>query len=190
MEEGSTVPRIKPDGGEPRGPIQARPGEQVLVVTDPLNDTLAELPDDAFENLLVIAVDSSPADVETAVRRRGLDPSAVGVVPVRGDPANYDGPLWTADRVTPNDLTGLSIQTSRGMKYLDADRGWIVVSGLGVLVVYAGAERVRRFVHQLAGIGREQSLRGIFVLGAQSVEDDVKAALDSVLDRDVRFGSG
>lgn len=183
------MPRIEPDGGNPRQPIEAHAGEQVLVITDPLNDTLDELPDQAFENLLVIAVDSSPADVEAAVRSRGLDPAAVGVVPVRGDPPTYEGPLWTADRVTPNDLTGLSIQTSRGMEYLDPGRGWLVVSGLGVLVVYAGAERVRRFVHQLAGIGREQSLRGIFVLGEQSVDDDVRGALDSVLDRDVTFGS-
>lgn len=181
--------RTEPDGGSPTGPIDADAGEQVLVVTDPLSDTLAELPDEAFENLLVIAVDASPGDIEATVRSRDLDPSTVGVVPVRGDTANYDGPLWTADRVTPNDLTGLSIQTSRGMEYLDPERGWLVVSGLGVLVVYAGAERVRRFVHQLAGIARERSLRGIFVLGKRSVDDDVKAALDSVLDRDVSVGS-
>lgn len=176
---------IETDGGNPRTPIDAEPGEQVLAVVDPLSDTLGPLPDSAFENLLVIAVDASPEDVENAVGARDLDPAKVGVVPVRGDSADYDGPLWTADQVTPNDLTGLSIQTSRGMEYLEPNRGWLVLSGLGVLVVYAGADRVRRFVHQLAGIAKDQSVRGVFMLGADSVDEEVQAALDSVLDRDV-----
>lgn len=177
--------RIEPDGGTPTGSVDPEPGEQILALVDPLSETLTGLPDRAFQNLLVIAVDASPRDVENAVRDRDLDPAKVGVVPVRGDSADYEGPLWTADQVTPNDLTGLSIQTSRGMEYLESDRGWLVLSGLGVLVVYAGADRVRRFVHQLAGIATDQSVRGVFMLGADSVDDDVKAALDSVLDRDI-----
>lgn len=183
------MPRTETDGGSDTTPLQADPGEQILAVVDPLSDPLAALPDSAFENLLVIAVDASPGDVETAVRGRNMDPARVGVVPVRGDSGSYEGPVWTADQVTPNDLTGLSIQTSRGMEYLEPERGWLVLSGLGVLVVYAGADRVRRFVHQLAGISKEQSVRGVFMLGADSVDEEVEAALDSVLDRDVVVGS-
>lgn len=181
---------IETDGGSPTPPVDPEAGEQILAVVDPLSDTLAPLPDSAFENLLVIAVDAAPRDVEKAVRARNLDPAKVGVVPVRGDSAGYEGPLWTADQVTPNDLTGLSIQTSRGMEYLEPERGWLVLSGLGVLVVYAGADRVRRFVHQLAGIAKEKSVRGTFMLGEDSVDEEVQAALDSVLDRDVVVGSG
>jgi hypothetical protein len=183
------VPRIETDGGTPTATVDPEPGEQILAVVNPLSETLTALPDSAFENLLVIAVDASPRDVENAVRSRDLDPAKVGVVPVRGDSADYEGQLWTADQVTPNDLTGLSIQTSRGMEYLEPERGWLVISGLGVLVVYAGADRVRRFVHQLAGIAKEQSVRGVFMLGADSVDEEVEGALESVLDRDILVGS-
>jgi hypothetical protein len=174
------VPRT--DGGKPRDTVEPSPGEQLLVEVDPLSDGLAALPPAAFENLLVVAVDLTPADVERAVRRQGRDPSAVGVVPVRGDSGAYEGSLWTAEMVSPNDLTGLSIQTSRGMDYLEPGRGWLVLSGLGVLVVYAGAERVQRFVDQLSGVAREQSLRGVYVLGADSVDREVGDALEAVLD--------
>lgn len=178
------------DGESSGATVDPDPGDQLLVEVDPLSDGLAVLPPSAFANLLVVAVDLTPTEVERAISRHDRDPSAVGVVPVRGDAETYDGPLWTAEMVSPNDLTGLSIQTSRGMDYLEPGRGWLVVSGLGVLVVYAGAERVQRFVDQLSGVARENGLRGVYVIGRDSVDRPVSDALEGVLDGRVSVTDG
>lgn len=153
-----------------RSPFAAiGPGEQVLVDSSRGID-IGALPPAAYENLLVVTTTRSPSKVEEAVRRCGGDPSDVGVIPVTGSTTAYEGPLWTADRVDPSDLTGLSMRLSDGGRYLQPGTGWVVFDNITVLLMYAPEERVYRLLSSVAGTFREREVRSLYGVVQSAME--------------------
>lgn len=157
-------------------------GEQHLVLTSSMSSLVDSLPDEAFDNLLLISVGQHPDKIERAIRRRGHDPASVGVVPVNGSSFVYDGPMWTADRINPTDLTGISIAFSQALGYVKPGRGWVCLDSISTLLMYAGDRRLRRLVASLADRTRDQNARGAYALVRDSVSDDTYADFRALFD--------
>ncbi|USZ68367.1 hypothetical protein NGM10_01180 [Halorussus salilacus] len=147
------------------------PGEQALVSVPSMGSPLAHLPDEAFENLLVVSAKASPAKVESLVERRGGDPEKVGVIPVTGSQVEYDGPLWTADSVDPSDLTGISIRLSTALRYVMRG-GWVVFDSLNVLLMYGREDRVYRLVDSVVSNVRAKDACGAYCVVREAVTDE------------------
>jgi hypothetical protein len=158
-------------------------GNQVLLTTGPMVSTLRSLPDEAFENLLVVTVGDEPAGVERTVADLGHEPGKVGVVPVSATPVSAGGEAWTAPRVSPGDLTGISIGIAQGMRYVRPDEGWFVFDDLGVLFMHAEAARVCQLVSTLAAKCRARDVTGVFGLVPEAVDDAARAQVESLLDQ-------
>jgi hypothetical protein len=160
------------------------PGEQALVSVPSMGSPLAALPDDAFENLLVVSATAAPGKVESLVERRGGDPQKVGVVPVTGSPTEYDGPLWTTDPVDPSDLTGISIRLSKAMNYV-MQGGWVVVDNVNVLLMYGREEQVFRLFDSMVSNARQKEARGAYCTVREAVTDETFGRLRDLCDRTI-----
>lgn len=147
------------------------PGQQAIVAVPSMASPLAFLPDAAFENLLVATV-RSPAKVQRHVESRGLDPKTVGVVPLSNSTVDYAGPLWTSRRVSPTDLTGISIECSRGGQYLRRGEGWFVLDNVHTLLMYSDEGRVYRLLDALRQSFDERDVRGIYAIVRDTVGDE------------------
>lgn len=158
------------------------PGEQALVSVPSMGTPLTYLPDDAFDNLLVVSATASPSKVEAVVERRGGDPSAVGVIPVTGSPGEYDGPLWTTDPVDPSDLTGISMRLSTALNYV-LSGGWVVFDNVNVLLMYGREEQVYRLLDSVSDGVRERDARGAFCTVREAVTDETYDRLAGLFDR-------
>ena len=168
------------------GPLDLEPGETALAMLSSRDTPIAHLPPQALENLLVVTVDA-PERVEQAVREAGGDPKDVGVVPVSASPVQYDGPCWTAERVSPSDLTGISIQFSRGERYLREGSGWVVVDGLGTMLMYNEEERLYRLLSHLVGRARERQLRHVTGVVPDVLASETLARFRGLHDRSVEL---
>lgn len=166
------------------GPLDLDPGEAALAMVSNRDTPIAHLPPQALENLLVVTVDA-PERVEQAVREAGGDPKDVGIVPVSASPVQYDGPCWTAERVSPSDLTGISIQFSRGERYLAADTGWVVVDGLGTMLMYVEETKLYRLLSHFVTRARGRRYRHVTGLVDDVVSSDTLARFQSLHDRSV-----
>ena len=162
--------------------IQVAAGEQVLLSVPSMESTLSMLPDEAFENLLVVSTRASPAQIESVVEGRGGDPEKVGVVPVTGSSHGYDGPVWTTDAANPSDLTGISIRLSEAMKYVGAD-GWIVFDNVNVLLMYTREEQVFRLLVSIARNARDVGARGVYCIVREAITDETFAQFQTLCDR-------
>jgi hypothetical protein len=157
------------------------PGEQALVSVPSMGSPLNVLPDEAFENLLVVSATASPGRVEAVVERRGGDPNKVGVVRVTGSPSEYDGPIWTTDPVDPSDLTGISIRVSTAMEYVTRG-GWVVVDNVNVLLMYGREEQVFRLLDSVVSNAREKEARGAYCTVRDAVTDETYGRLRDLCD--------
>lgn len=158
------------------------PGRQVLLSTGPMDSALRSLPAEAFGNLLVVSVGDEPADVERTVADLGHDPGKVGVVPVSATPVSSGGEAWTAPRVSPGDLTGISIGIAQGMRYVRPEEGWFVFDDLGVLFMHAEASRVCQLVSTLAAKCSARDVTGVYGVVPDAVDDASLAQIESLLD--------
>lgn len=178
------------DAESPPGSAESRlsipPGRQVLVEREATGPPLSLLPDEAFENLLVVTTGHRPSEVEATVRERRGDPRTVGVVPITSTLMAYDGPLWTADRVGPGDLTGISVRVSQGFPHLEAGRGWIALDSLSTLLMYAEPGRVFRLIDWLVGNARAEAIRGVYTLQPGVVTDETLRRFRTIADEVVR----
>ena len=173
-----------PDGRDGGAVLDAlAPGEQALVEAGGLTDVLAALPDAAFENLLLVSV-THPSRIERAVTDRGFEARRVGVVPVTASELSYDGPLWTANPVSPSDLTGISIEFDRGLRHVRPGVGWVVLDNLTTLLMYANQERLYRLVSTLVTHVRNREARGVALLVPGTVEERTTSTFRSLYDRD------
>lgn len=168
--------------GAGEAPIEAAQGEQVLLTLEPMTNPLRLLPAEAFENLLVVATGHEPAAIERAVADLGHDPGDVGIVPVSASPISAGGEAWTAPRVGPGDLTGVSIGAARGMPHLRPGHGHFVVDNVSVLFMHAKAPRVCQLVDTLAAKCRLRDVTGVFGVVPAAVDDEAFARVGSVLD--------
>jgi hypothetical protein len=166
--------------------LDITPGEATLLRLSSRASAVEELPRDAYENLLVVTVDA-PERIEKAVRDGGGDPENVGIVPVSASPVRYDGPCWTADRVSPSDLTGISIQFSRGERYLREGAGWVVVDGLGTLLMYTEEEKLYRLFSHLISRARERRFRHVTGVDPDVLTSETLARFQGLHDRSIEF---
>lgn len=166
------------------GPFAFSPGEQVLVSVPSMGSPLSVLPDEAFENLLVMSATASPKKVESLVRRRGGNPEKVGVIPVTGSPTEYDGPLWTTDSVDPSDLTGISIRLSKAMEYVMRG-GWVVIDNVNVLLMYGREEQVFRLFESVVSSARAKEACGAYCTVREAVTDETYSRLRNFCDRTI-----
>ena len=172
-----------PDEGDV---LDLTPGETALARLPTRTSPVEHLPAEAYENLFVVTVDG-PEQVEAAVRAGGGTPVNVGVVPVSASQVGYDGPCWTAERVSPSDLTGISIQYSRGERYLQDGSGWVVVDGLETLLMYADETKLYRLLSHLVGRARERRLRHVTGVTSDALADETLARFRNVHDRSLHF---
>jgi hypothetical protein len=166
------------------GPFALPAGEQALVSVPSMGSPLSALPDEAFENLLVLSATASPEKVESLVERRNGDPQKVGVVPVTGSQTEYDGPLWTIDSVDPSDLTGLSIRASKAMEYVMRG-GWVVIDNVNVLLMYGREEQVFRLFESVASSARAKEACGVYCTVREAVTDETYSRFRNFCDRTV-----
>lgn len=158
------------------------PGEQALLTQATKDPPFDRLPPNAFDNLLVVSTALSPATIEQRLEANGHDPSSVGVVPITATEFRYDGPLWVSRRVAPSDLTGISIEVSRGFSHLEPARGWLTFDSISTLLMYADEERVYRLLAWLASNGRQSDIRGVFVLARTMLSDRTYNRLEGLWD--------
>lgn len=163
------------------------PGSVTLATVPGGSSVLGDLPEAAFENLLVVAAGTSVRDVQREVESRGSDPRKVGVVPVSGTGSNLDTPLWTARRVDPSDLTGISIEVSRGMDYVKPGEGWVVVDSASVLAMYAQPERLVRLLASIASACRGANARFVIAITESVLDDETTTRLAGIADQQVDF---
>ncbi|NHX35069.1 MULTISPECIES: DUF7504 family protein [Halolamina] len=165
-------------------PLDLQPGEAALATLSNRDSPIAHLPPEALENLLVVTV-ASPERVERAVREAGGDPNDVGIVPVSASPVQYEGPCWIAERVSPSDLTGISIQFSRGERYLAEGTGWVVVEGLGTMLMYVEEAKLYRLLSHFVTRARGRRLRHVTGLVDEVVSSETLARFRELHDRSV-----
>lgn len=158
-------------------------GDQVMLDTD-RGLTLGRLPPEAYQNLLVVTTTHTPKRIQSAVESGGGNPSEVGVVPVSGSGSTYDGPLWTADRVDPSDLTGLSMRFSDAARYLQPGQGWVLVDNVTVLLMYAPEENVYRLLSSLTSYLRGREIRGLYGIVRSAMNDETYQRFRGIFDDD------
>lgn len=162
-------------------------GEQLLIALDGGKFDYGWLPSEAFENLFVVSVGREPRKIQQAVEQQGANPRRVGVVPVTGSPVDYDGPLWLANRVGPMDLTGISIEFSRGFSHLTTGEGWMVLDSVSILLMYAGTDRVFRLLDSIASACRSRDLRGLYVVDKKALTPETMNTLRGLFDSTIEF---
>lgn len=169
-------------GNDPTHDSFAPAGTQTLVRSPADADPLSVLPERAFDNLLVVSVRDHPNRVETRIEGLGHDPSNVGVVPVIPAAGDYEGDLWTTDPVNPDDLTGLGMRFSDAIRHVESGSGWVVVDGLGVLLMYTDDSRVCRFFQTLANRVRAREVYGVHFANPEVVTGETYEQLRSMCD--------
>lgn len=166
--------------------LEVPQGEQTLVSVGTMSSVVGDLPEEAFENLLVVSP-SPPSRIERVIQDAGGDPNRCGHVPVTGSPVTYDGPLWTTKPVAPSDLTGISIRYSTAMKHVASGSGWFCLDGLQLLLMYADRDRVSSFVSELAHRTRGREVTGVYGIASDTVDDEtyelLRPAFDATVDR-------
>jgi KaiC/GvpD/RAD55 family RecA-like ATPase len=163
-------------------------GTQTLVRSPAGADPLSALPERAFDNLLVVSVRDHPNRVETRIERIGHDPGNVGVVPVVPAAGDYEGDLWTTDPVSPDDLTGLGMRFSDAVRHVESGSGWVVIDGLGVLLMYAEDSRVCRFFQTLSNRVRARAVYGAYFANSEVVADETYEQLRAMCDAEYEIG--
>lgn len=158
------------------------PGTQTLVRTPADASPLLELPDRAYDNLLVIAAGDHPNRIEQRLERGGRDPANVGVVPVVPAARGYDGDLWTTDPVRPDDLTGLGMRFSDAIRHVESGSGWVLLDALGVLLMYSEGTRVCRFFQTLTNRVRTHDVRGVYCVTPDAIPHETCERLRSMCD--------
>lgn len=159
-----------------------RPGGQALVSLTGQKFDYGCLPESAFSNLLVLSVGRNPRKIQRALEAQGADSRSVGVVPVSGSSIDYDGPMWVADRVSPMDFTGISIQFTNAFQHSKPDEGWVLVDSVSILLMYADVDRVYRLLDSIVGACRSKNVRGVFVIDRTAVTDETANRLSSLVD--------
>ncbi|WP_439026490.1 DUF7504 family protein [Haloarchaeobius sp. DT45] len=166
-------------------PVMVDAGTQALVLISSLRSPLSLVPESAFENMLVVSTTRTPTKIEQLVRDRGGDPNKVGVVPVSGSPVDYDGPMWTASVVHPNDLSGINQRFSQGMNYVKPGEGWVVFDNVNVLLMYAEPSGVHQLVESVATRTRDRRASGAFSLVRDAVADSTYERFRGVFDTEI-----
>ncbi|WP_132059415.1 DUF7504 family protein [Halorussus amylolyticus] len=157
-------------------------GTQTLLRTPANAFPLADLPERAYENLLVVAARDHPAKIERRLARDGRDLATVGVVPVIPAMGEYDGDLWTADSVRPGDLTGIGMRFSDALGHVESETGWVVFDALGILLMYSEENRVCRFFQTLVNRVRVKGVRGVYCVNAEAISDEMYERFRSLCD--------
>jgi hypothetical protein len=150
-----------------------------------MDSALSVPPAGAYENLLLVSPDP-PGQVEAALRDRGIDARNVGLIPISGSAHQYDGPLWTTDAISPNDLTGISMEYTNALQHLSPGTDWVLFENLNVLLLYAEETQVYRLVDFLLQKTSEADLTGLYTVVRDATGDQTFARLQNRFDRKYR----
>lgn len=167
---------------EPTGEAFGPAGTQTLMQVPASTSPLLELPDRAYDNLLVIAASDHPNRIEQRLERGGRDLANVGVVPVVPAVREYDGDLWTTDSVRPDDLTGLGMRFSDAIRHVESGSGWVLLDALGVLLMYSEGSQVCRFFQTLTNRVRTHDVRGVYSVTPDAIPNETYERLRSMCD--------
>lgn len=178
----ATDQRSESDRTASRRRIHVDPGEQALFAKGTMGPPLADLPDEAFHNALIVTTGSRPRRIQTAVEERGLNPRRIGVVPITANDIDYDGPMWMSKRVAPSDLTGVSVEVSRGFQYLNPGEGWLVFDSISTLLMYSEEQRVYKLLNWLVANARDNDVRGVYALVREVVTPQTFSRFESLYD--------
>lgn len=174
-------------GTRPRDSPALSSGTQALAAASASAEPLTDLPERAYENLLVVSTRSHPRRIEKRLRSAGADLSNVGVVPVSPSAGGYDGEVWTTDSVRPDDLTGIGMRLTDAIRHLEPGAGWVVLDALGVLLMYVDESPAYRFVQTLAGRVRAHGACGVYCLDPDAVDERTYDRFRTLCDAELAF---
>lgn len=144
------------------------PGSQVLVSIPQETNIVSYLPG-TTGHAVIVAIRSSPHEVETALGTQGIDPTNAVVIPVgMNDPA-HRGSLKVTGVLRPSDLPQLGRRISDRLAVTDGDRNWLVIDDLIVLLMYSGDERVFRFLRSVASRVRRNDIKAMYGIDRDAV---------------------
>lgn len=169
--------------------LQVDPGTQLLASFSGMQSPLAELPPGALDNLLIVST-KSPSTVEGRLRDIGADPTRAGLIPLGAESYDYDGPLWCADALKPNDLTGISIAFTQALQHVVPGAGWVLVEDLNVLLMYASETRICRLLSHLSSRARDRNVTGVYGVAREAIDDATYSNLRQSLDAEVDLRGG
>lgn len=161
------------------GELAAGPGGQTLLPIPSMSTGLKNLPETAFENLLIVSP-WAPQRIETELRELDVPIQHCGLIPLNGPSRGYDGPLWTSESVAPADLTGLSIRYCEAMSHVEPGTGWVVFDNVQVLFMYAETKRVVRLLRRLTEQATDRDVTGVLAVDRAAVEKETLAHLSSL----------
>ncbi|MDY7080907.1 MAG: hypothetical protein SXQ77_00510 [Halobacteria archaeon] len=167
--------------------IDINPGVQAIVMTSPMTDPLDSLPDEAFDNLLVVSTSGHPKEMEKSIVKRGKDPSNVAVIPVSGSTLRYDGSLNMSRRIGPNDLTSIGITFSNLLNEIggEDDEAWVVFDNINILMMYANERNVYRFMNTAIGKTRQAGARGLYCTVRDAIKDQSYDSFRQLCDEEI-----
>lgn len=162
-------------------PLHIDPGDQAIVMVSAMTHPLDVLPDNAFENLLIVSTKEHPNEIERRVEERGGDPSDVVVIPVSGSRLRYKGDLQVSNRRGPTDLTGIGVDFMQGLTIIGS-RGWVVFDNINVFLMYANEENVYHFMDTAIGNAKAHGVTGAYFTVRDAIKDQTYARFLEVCD--------
>ncbi|MFB6198416.1 MAG: hypothetical protein ABEI52_09150, partial [Halobacteriaceae archaeon] len=162
-------------------------GKQLVISTSGTGDLLTMLPEDAFNNLLLISV-RHPRIVQRKIENIGASPETIGIIPVNGSDIEYDGKCWCARRVSPSDLTGIDIESERGLRHVNPG-GWMAVDNITTLLMYGNEDAVYHLCQSLLNRARDADATGVYAMSRRAVGDETFARFQGLFDGVVTVSS-
>lgn len=160
------------------------PGEQALVLVSAVTHPLEVLPDEAYENLLLVSTKEHPKEIERRVEERGKDPGGVVVIPVSGSRLRYKGDLQVSGRRGPTDLTGIGVDYVQGLNVIDGD-AWVVFDNINVFLMYANEENVYQFMDTAIRNAKNHDARGAYFTVRDAIKDETYSQFLEMCDTEI-----
>ncbi len=165
-------------------PLEIEKGKQAIAMVSAMDDPLELLPDEAFDNLLVLSTRGHPAEIQDYVEDVGADPADVYVLPVSGSTVRYDGPLNVAERTGPTNLTKVGVVFSNALESMDPEP-WVLFDNFNILLMYADEARVYRFMDTMIGNVRTADGTGVYCTVRDAIEDQTYEKFRQLCEREI-----
>lgn len=165
-------------------PIQLDRGEQVMVKVSAMTHPLDVLPEEAYDNLLLVSTKEHPKEIERSLKGRGLDPGGVVVIPVSGSRLRYSGDLHVSGRRGPTDLTGIGVDFMQGLSMVGTD-GWVVFDNVNVFLMYANEDNVYQFMDTAIRNTEKAGMRGAYFTVRDAIKDETYSRFLEICDGEI-----
>lgn len=164
---------------ETSGGPSLEPGSQVLVSTGRDTNVVRNLPD-STTRAVIVAIRSTPDEVDEALKARGIDPRNAVVIPVGLDDPTYRGFLEVTGVVRPSNLAHLGRTISDRLQAGNGGGDWLVIDDLIVLLMYNGDERFLRFLRSIARRVRIDGIKAIYGIERAAVSAETFNAIAAI----------